>query len=69
MPKSRNDLNSVTITITTTPQVRRALQRLVKTGFYGKNPAEAAERLLAQTLEQHVREGRIPSSGTGRTAR
>lgn len=59
MAKSRNDLDSVTITISTTPQVRHALLSLVKTGFYGKNPAEAAERLLAQVLEQRVREGKL----------
>ena len=54
MPKQRNDIDSVTITISTTPQVRRALQRLVRTGFHGKNPAEAAERLLARVLEQRL---------------
>ena len=69
MPKTRNDLESVTLTITTTPQVRRALQSLVSTGFYGKNPAEAAERLLAQVLDQQLREGRIRLSRNHRNAR
>jgi len=69
MAKQRNDVDSVQVTLTTTPPVRHALQALVKTGFYGKNPAEAAERLLAQVLEQYVRDGRITMSRMGRTKR
>lgn len=59
MAKPRNDVGSIAITISTTQQVRQALQGLVKTGFYGKNPAEAAERLLASVLEGYVRDGRL----------
>jgi hypothetical protein len=57
MPRSRNSLPTVTITVSTTPQVRRHLTRLLSTGLYGKNVAEAAERLIAQSVERKTIEG------------
>jgi hypothetical protein len=59
MPKPPNSIGTVQITISTTEAVQDCLERLVLTGFYGKNPAEAAERLLARTLEQLVETGKI----------
>jgi hypothetical protein len=50
MARPRNDLSTVPITISTTPHVVGYLQTLVGTGLYGKNNAEAAERLIAQTI-------------------
>jgi hypothetical protein len=35
------------------------LERLVLTGFYGKNPAEAAERLLARSIEALMKNGTL----------
>lgn len=65
MAKVKNDLESVTITITTTPQVKQGLQALVQTGFFGKNPAEAAERLLASVVEREL----LSREPVGRQAR
>lgn len=56
MPKPPNDLDSVIITITTTPQVKEALSKLVRTGYFGKNGAEAAERLVARAVDGELRE-------------
>jgi len=59
MAKSANTVKSVKLTITTTPQIKEFLEELVVYGFHGKNPAEAAERLLADTLrEKYVKNGR-----------
>jgi hypothetical protein len=57
MPRLRNSVRSVQITISTTPQTRAYLDQLVGSGIYGKNPAEAAERLIASNLERLLREG------------
>jgi hypothetical protein len=56
MAKSPNTIGTVKITISTTRPVQGYLEKLVLTGFYGKNPAEAAERLLTRTLESLTRD-------------
>ena len=59
MAKSRNLVTTEQITISTTPQIVLYLQQLVLTGLYGKNNAEAAERLVARGVENLVREGTL----------
>ena len=59
MPRQRNQLKSVQIKISTTGAILELLESLVATGFYGKNHTEAAERLLAQTLEARAKEGNL----------
>lgn len=51
MARKRNRLKTVTLTISTTPPIMEHLGKLVSTGLYGKNPAEAAERLVARSIE------------------
>jgi hypothetical protein len=51
---------TVTITVSTTPQIQKYLSRLVTTGLFGKNAAEAAERLIARSVEQLGRDGVLP---------
>jgi hypothetical protein len=51
MAKNRNTIGTVQITISTTGPVQKHLEQLVLTGLYGKNPAEAAERLVTQRIE------------------
>ena len=60
MPRSPNHLPTVTITVSTTPQIQQYLVSLVSTGLFGKNAAEAAERLIARSVEQLTREGVVP---------
>jgi hypothetical protein len=57
MPRKPNNIGSVKITISTTLKIRGYLENLVMTGLYGKNPTEAAERLIASALERLMREG------------
>jgi hypothetical protein len=59
MPRSPNHLPTVTITVSTTPQIQQYLVSLVSTGLFGKNAAEAAERLIARSVEQLTREGMV----------
>ena len=60
MPRSPNHLPTVTITVSTTPQIQNYLVRLVSTGLFGKNAAEAAERLIARSVESLTRDGTLP---------
>ncbi len=64
MARKPNSLQTVQIRISTTPLVQTYLDKLVDTGLYGKNPAEAAERLIASEIKELLREGTIlfPSS-------
>lgn len=59
MPRTPNKVKTVTITVSTTPPVYDYLESLVDTGLFGKNPAEAAERLIARGIEQHMNEGTL----------
>lgn len=59
MPRDANKIGTVTITISTTPPVKQHLEALVATGLYGKNAAEAAERIVARGLEQLIAERRL----------
>lgn len=59
MAKPRNILQTTQFTVSTTPQVTAYLEQLVLTGFYGKNYAEAAERLIADALEEFVETGKL----------
>ncbi len=66
MPRLPNKIKTVTITVSTTPMVHRHLEALVDTGLYGKNAAEAAERLIAQGIQDLLAAGtliRLPKAG------
>jgi hypothetical protein len=62
MAKARNTIRTVQITISTTVPVQGYLEGLVLTGLYGKNPAEAAERLLTQRIEHLLSNGQLKPS-------
>jgi hypothetical protein len=57
--RARNQLETVQLTVATTQPVVDYLQDLVLTGLFGKNPSEAAERLLANGIEQLIRESTL----------
>jgi hypothetical protein len=59
MPRTPNKVRTVTITVSTTPPVYDHLAELVATGLFGKNPAEAAERLIARGIEQFLSDGTL----------
>jgi hypothetical protein len=52
MARPRNSTETVTITISTTPIVRALLETLLEDGTYGKNVAEACDRLLGEKLRE-----------------
>ena len=68
MPRRKNQLETVSLTISTTEPVVGYLQALVESGLYGKNPAEAAERLIALGIEDLVRQGTLARLQPGRPA-
>jgi len=49
----------VPLKVTTTEQIRKYLEILVSSGLYGRNPAEAAERLLERGIESLIERKRI----------
>jgi hypothetical protein len=57
MARKRNDLKTVQITLSTTEPIEQYLQQLVATGLYGKNQAEAAERLVSTSIQRLVKDG------------
>jgi hypothetical protein len=59
MGRQRNAVKTRTLKVSTTPQVIGYLQQLLKTGLYGKNPAEAAHILLTRTLDGMLSSGRL----------
>ena len=59
MPRQPNTVKTVTITVSTTPPVYEHLEALVASGLFGKNPAEAAERLVARGVEQFLADGTL----------
>lgn len=63
MPRMPNTVKTVTITVSTTPPVHAYLEQLVKTGLFGKNAAEAAERLISKGIEHYVTAGTLLAPG------
>jgi len=63
MPRHPNKIRTITVTISTTPAVHGYLEKLVSTGLFGKNRAEAAERLVARGVEALIREGILKRRG------
>jgi Arc/MetJ-type ribon-helix-helix transcriptional regulator len=59
MAKPKNLIPTATITVSTTEQVEKYLEVLVHTGEFGKNTAEAAERVLVLGLQNLMGAGRL----------
>ncbi len=60
MGRPKNTLETVQVTISTTAQVRDALELLTKTGFYGKNAADTAHSLLKERIRELMQQGLLP---------
>jgi hypothetical protein len=59
MGRPRNNVATVTLTLSTTERVKEYLEQLVAGGLFGKNAAEAAERLVARSVEGLLRDGSL----------
>ena len=58
MPGRRpNAITTVLLKISTTERVKEYLETLVEGGLFGKNAAEAAERLITRSIEELLKEG------------
>ena len=68
MARKPNDLPSQELRISTTPQVIGFLGRLVETGLWGKNPTDAAERLIVRSIETLLKEGVLVAPGKRTTS-
>lgn len=52
MARKRNAVSSTKVTLTVAPVIREYLEALIPFGFYGKNPAEVATKLVNDKLEE-----------------
>ncbi len=59
MAREKNIVESVQITLSTTSRVRDYLEELALMGLYGKNVAEAAERLVSDMINQKINSGEL----------
>ncbi len=60
MARPKNTLDTVQITISTTPQVKEILERLTSSGLYGKNAADTAQALLKERIRDLMEKGHVP---------
>lgn len=68
MARRPNKLETVELRVSTNPRVEQLLIRLVETGLYGKNPAEAVERLVTRSLEGLLTDGFFEKVSTNQPA-
>jgi hypothetical protein len=59
MARPTNNFDSVTMTIAVTPQIKMYLEDLTADGMYGCSPSEAARLLIAQAIEQKIKDGAL----------
>jgi hypothetical protein len=59
MAKSKNAIETVRLTLATTPGVVAYLDRLSQTHLYGKNAAETAEQIVRQEIARLLKSGEL----------
>jgi len=59
MAKSKNAIETVRITLATTPGVVAYLEKLSATHLYGKNAAETAEQIVRQEIARLLKSGEL----------
>jgi hypothetical protein len=59
MARPENSLESVELRISTNPVLKAQLEQLVRTGRYGKNANEAAERIIALEIGRLIDAGKL----------
>ncbi len=57
MPRAKNTVETVQITISTTQRIRDLLESLTEDGMYGRNVAETASMLLQEKMRELRRQG------------
>lgn len=61
MPRPKNSAETIQLTLSTTPQVKRLLEELSLSGYYGKNAAETATILLTEKIRELQAKGQAPA--------
>ncbi len=57
MPRQKNAISSVQLTVSVTETVRDHRERMTETGMFGKNAAETANHLLIDAIRGYVEKG------------
>ena len=57
MPRQKNAISSVLLTVSVTEKVRDHLDRMTATGMFGKNAAETANLLLIDSIREYIEKG------------
>ena len=57
MARTKNSLETVQITLSTTVQIRNYLDQLTNSGLYGKNVAETATQLIQDRVKELIKAG------------
>ena len=57
MARRENVLDSVDLRIASNPMIKGHLEALVRTGTYGKNATEAAERIISEEIRRLLNTG------------
>lgn len=60
MPRSKNSLKTVQVTVSMTEITRGYLEALTEHGMYGKNAAETANMLVQEKLRELKDKGTLP---------
>ena len=61
MPKPKNSIKTVKITIATTPRVGDLLDELVERQMHGKTRSEVADQLIRESLLRHMEDETLTS--------
>lgn len=59
MPRAKNTVETVQLTVSTTQTIRQFLEELTRSELYGKNAAETAGILLAERIRELRRSGEL----------
>lgn len=59
MSRESNKVDTVSLTIRTTPKVIRYLDQLVKEELYGKTPSSVAEELIRTAILQLIEDDKL----------
>lgn len=63
MPRPRNQIETIQLRVTITPQLLQELELLVETGYFGANVNEAINRLISEGVRDAYLQGRGVSEG------
>lgn len=67
MPRAKNTVETVQITVSTTQTIRQFLEELTRSELYGKNAAETAGILLSERIRELRRSGDLGKEPEGMT--